>query len=126
MKTETAYLDRVAPAVSKSDVPRNDSPITRSLRNRALQNSNTMLEEAHARKKLEKKRQPRRPGIGRCHLLLRKKNKLMPPASLPHCLKMLVVRSFKAVSVKMWESDPLLGDLHVVLLWWVEPKATTS
>jgi hypothetical protein len=67
MKTETAYLDRVAPAVSKSDVPRNDSPITRSLRNRVLQNSNTMLEEAHARKKLEKKRQPRRPGIGRCH-----------------------------------------------------------
>ncbi|KAK3139412.1 hypothetical protein QOZ80_5AG0382800 [Eleusine coracana subsp. coracana] len=67
MKTETADLDRQVPAVlsSKSDVPRNNAPITRSLRNIAVQNSNTMLEETHVTKKLEKKRQPRGSAIGR-------------------------------------------------------------
>ncbi|TVU51010.1 hypothetical protein EJB05_02412, partial [Eragrostis curvula] len=64
-KTETVHQDRMVPAVSESDVHRNNVPVTRSLRNKALQNNNTMLEETHIVKKLEKKRQPRGRAIGK-------------------------------------------------------------
>ncbi|KAK3136204.1 hypothetical protein QOZ80_5BG0429700 [Eleusine coracana subsp. coracana] len=67
MKTEVVHLGREVPAVSnsKSDVPRNNAPITRSLRNIDVQNNNTMLEETHVAKKLEKERQPRGSAVGR-------------------------------------------------------------
>jgi len=45
------------------EVPRNDAPITKSLRNRVVHNS--VVDETHAREKLEIKRKPSRPATHR-------------------------------------------------------------
>ncbi|KAL6641827.1 hypothetical protein ACP70R_020008 [Stipagrostis hirtigluma subsp. patula] len=64
-KNKKVHQDVKLPTVSKLEVPRNDVPVTRSLRNRVVQISNIVPEETRVGKKLEKKRQPRGPAIRR-------------------------------------------------------------
>ncbi|XP_062203004.1 uncharacterized protein LOC133905272 isoform X3 [Phragmites australis] len=47
------------------ELPRNDAPVTRALRNRLVQVNSTVMEETHVGKKLENKRQPSRPATRR-------------------------------------------------------------
>ncbi|XP_062203939.1 uncharacterized protein LOC133906156 isoform X2 [Phragmites australis] len=58
-KTEDVHLDGETPTIL--EVPRNDAPVFRSLRNRVVQVNNCLVEETHVGKKLENKRQPSRP-----------------------------------------------------------------
>ncbi|XP_066356443.1 uncharacterized protein [Miscanthus floridulus] len=58
-KTGDARTNLELPTVS--DVPRNDTPVTRSLRSRVVQVNNSMVDETHTARQLENKTQPSRP-----------------------------------------------------------------
>ncbi|KAL6905566.1 hypothetical protein ACP4OV_003167 [Aristida adscensionis] len=64
-KTKDVHQDREPPVGLELEVPRNDVPVTRLLRNRVVQISHAMPEGTRADKNLEKKRQPRNPAIHR-------------------------------------------------------------
>ncbi|XP_066357599.1 uncharacterized protein [Miscanthus floridulus] len=57
-KTGDAQTNLELPTVS--DVPRNDAPVTRSLRSRVVQVNNSMVDETHTARQLENKTQPSR------------------------------------------------------------------
>jgi hypothetical protein len=58
-KTGDARTNLELPTVA--DVPRNDAPVTRSLRSRVAQVNNSMVDETHTARQLENKTQPSRP-----------------------------------------------------------------
>jgi len=58
-KTGDARTNLELPTVL--DVPRNDAPVTRSLRSRVVQVNNSMVDETHTARQLENKTQPSRP-----------------------------------------------------------------
>ncbi|CAD6268296.1 unnamed protein product [Miscanthus lutarioriparius] len=58
-KTGDARTNLELPTVL--DVPRNDAPVTRSLRSRVVQVNNSMVDETHTARQLENKMQPSRP-----------------------------------------------------------------
>jgi hypothetical protein len=62
-KAEHVLPDGDLPA--NSEVPRNDAPVTRSLRNRIVQVYTTVVEETHVGEKLEDKRKRGRPSTRR-------------------------------------------------------------
>ncbi|XP_022683983.1 uncharacterized protein LOC101770487 isoform X2 [Setaria italica] len=62
-KTGDAQPDAELPTVPQ--VPRNDAPVTRSLRNRVVQVNNSVVEETHTSQLLENKMQPSRPATRR-------------------------------------------------------------
>jgi hypothetical protein len=62
-KTGGAQPDAELPTVP--EVPRNDAPVTRSLRSRVVQVSNNVVEETHTSQQLENKLKPSRPATRR-------------------------------------------------------------
>jgi len=82
-KAEHVLPDGELPA--NLEVPRNDAPVTRSLRNRIVQVYSTVVEETHVGEKLEDKRKTGRPSTRRHQQLVSsvKEEQVAAPCDLP-------------------------------------------